>query len=147
MISKRLKYFSMFMAVLMFATSVGITAKVHYCLMEKQQIASSQKVKDCCTQKEMKSCCEMTNKKICTDDLKKDKGCCSDEVKSFSFITEFVNKIVSVQLVQFVILLSYAIVHHLADAEQQHSSETKNIFPPPKLSGTALLAFKQVLNL
>jgi len=146
MISKRLKYFSIFMAVLMLTTSVGITAKVHYCFMENQPATSIHKEEKCCVKKEVMSCCEMCEQP-CADVLNKEKGCCSDEVKSFSLAKEFVNKIVSVLLTQFFTLLSYGVTHHFADAGEQHSFEAKNIFTPPKLSGTALLYFKQILNL
>jgi hypothetical protein len=147
MYSRHFKIFSMIMAVIMLTVSVGITAKVHHCSMESIQKPISAEQKDCCEKHEVKSCCELMNDMSCTDNLANDKGCCRDEVKSLAFVTEFVNKIVSVQLVQFVTLLSYAVIHHFADATEQHSFETQNIFPPPKISGTALLTFKQVLNL
>jgi hypothetical protein len=147
MYSRRFKIFSLIMAAIMLTVSVGITAKVHYCSMESMQKPIGAVQKDCCKMHEVKSCCELMNDKSRSDNLVKDKGCCNDEVKSFSFTTEFVNKIVSMQLIQFVTLLSYAFIHHFADATQQHSFEAQNIFPPPKISGTAFLFFKQVLNL
>lgn len=136
----------MLMAVIMLATSVGITAKVHYCFMEKET-ATVTNEKGCCNNHELKSCCETKDSNSFADNLITNKGCCSDQIKSFSFATTFVNKIVSLQLTQFVTLLSYAVLYHFSDVEVQHSFETATIFNPPKLYGTALLCFKQVLNL
>jgi hypothetical protein len=70
----RCKLFTVFMAVVMFTTSVGVINKVHHCLAQ-----------------ESKSLCQ-ENESCCENEVERNAECCHDDVKAMLLDVTYINK-------------------------------------------------------
>ncbi len=96
------------------------------------------------TVRHLQACAEETTVSNITNPDKDD--CCTDEIKSFSYSTEFANKIVSTTLSASDFIIAFFINSGFEQSWQIFDKHFTDYRPPAQFSGFDILLFKQVLN-
>lgn len=123
----RVKIFSILMALVMFTTSVGITAEVHFCSMKKK---SETKTASCCKQEvaEETDCC----KQMAETNQNQNK-CCTDVVKSVALSAEYAGKFETEKHFSLTPLFVKNFQDHFNSFPVENETLVSEIKQPPKL--------------
>lgn len=137
----RTKIFSFIMALVMLTTSVGITAKVHFCSMKKK---SETKTASCCKQEleeEEMDCC----KQIAETNQNQNK-CCTDVVKSVALSAEYAGKFETEKHFLFAPLFIKNFQEDFNSFSVKTDVLVSEIKQPPKLFDNNFIYFLQVIK-
>jgi hypothetical protein len=128
------------MALVMLATSVGITTKVHFCSMKKK---SETKTASCCKQKaeEEVGCCKPK-----AETNTKQNSCCNDVVKSVALTAEYTCKFETEKHFSFTPLFIKTFHENLKSFSVKTDVLVSEIKQPPKLFDTNFIYFLQVIK-
>ncbi len=136
----RAKIISILMALLMMVTSVGITVKVHSCLMT---MVGKEKTACCCEPKQdvEANCC--TEKESTP---KPEKNCCTDVVKSVALSAEYATKVQALEHFSFAPVFCKLHFTNFNLAAIQSEILSTEIKQPPNLFDSNIIYFLQVIK-